>query len=234
MVTRCSCRSRDEMIGSVLPHQPEGPRPRHFVRERGWSQMRRRTLVFCLAVAMMAIGTGGAQAREPVTFGDVQAQFEAAESGGGVIITKKGLETAIPPASPLLHSIRPIKAFFDGRHYCTLDWHLITIALFGTPDEFGLSTQEFKAFLGATTITFKLDGTAIPAAESTAVKTSFFELFGSVPGETFWRAWGNFYAPGVLPVGAHSLTGWGTDPLGTFKLDRITFYIDPAGSGACL
>lgn len=84
----------------------------------------------------------------------------------------------------LLHSIRPIPGFFDGRHYCTLDWHLITIAFFGIPEDVGLSTsREFKAFLMATTVTFELDGIEIPAEETTAVKTANFELFGSFAGE---------------------------------------------------
>jgi hypothetical protein len=146
------------------------------------------------------------------------------------------VDPVAPPGSPLLHSIRPIKAFFDGRHYCTLDWHLITIAYFTSAEELNLSTNnEVKAFLEATTVTFSLDGVPTPAAETTSVKAANSEFTGAVPpGEWFWRAWGNFYAPGVLPVGKHSLTGSGTDPIGSFKLDRITFYIDPVGSGACL
>jgi hypothetical protein len=188
-----------------------------------------------LVGAAMLMVTGIAHAYEPVTQGDVRAQFEAVENGGGVIFDRFGPDNTIPPASPLLHSIRPIKEFFDGRHYCTLDWQLITIAFFASPEEVGLSTtQELKAFLQATTVTFLLDDVETPAAETTTVKTANSDFFGSQPGETFWRAWGNFYAPGVLSIGEHTLTGTGTDPIGTFQLDTITFFIDPVGSGACL
>jgi len=197
--------------------------------------MRRGRGLSMLVGAAILMVTGIAHAYEPVTQGDVRAQFEAVENGGGVIFDMFGPENTIPPASPLLHSIRPIKEFFDGRHYCTLDWQLITIAFFASPEEVGLSTtQELKAFLQAITVTFQLDGVETPAAETTAVKTANSDFFGSQPGETFWRAWGNFYAPGVLSVGSHTLTGTATDPLGTFQLDTITFFIDPVGSGACL
>jgi hypothetical protein len=197
--------------------------------------MRRgRVLSMLVGVAMLMV-TGVAHAYEPVTQGDVRAQFEAVENGGGVIFDRFGPDNTIPPASPLLHSIRPIEAFFDGRHYCTLDWQLISIAFFGSPEEVGLSTTgELKAFFEATTVTFNLDNVEIPAVETTSVKTAKSDFFGSVPGVTFWRAWGNFYAPGVLTVGSHSLTGTVTFPIGTFQLDTITFFIDPVGTGACL
>ena len=189
-----------------------------------------------LAAVLPLVAMPPAHAYEPVTQGDVRAQFEAVENGGGVILSNMGPETTIPPGSPLLHSIRPIKEFFDGRHYCTLDWHLITIATFLSAEELNLSTNnEVMSFLEATTVTFSLDGVPTPAAETTSVKTANSEFTGAVPpGEYFWRAWGNFYAPGVLAVGSHTLTGSITYPIGTFRLDRIKFYIDPVGEGACL
>lgn len=186
---------------------------------------------FGIAVVLSAVP---ASAYEPVKEGDVRAQFQAVENGGAVVFDRFGPENTIPPASPLLHSIRPIKEFFDGRHYCTLDWHLITLAIFFLPEEVSLSSQEVRAILRASVVTFELDNVLTPAAETTAVKTANSEFFGSIPGETFWRAWGNFYAPGVLAVGKHSLTGTFTSPIGGFKLDKITFFIDPVGSGACL
>jgi hypothetical protein len=204
-------------------------------RPRRLIGMEAPVFVLTLIFGIVLTGTGVARAYEPVTFGDVQAQFEAIENGGAVVFSKFGPENTIPPASPLLHSIRPIKEFFDGRHYCTLDWQLITIAFIASPEDVSLSTtDELKAFLEATTVTFSIDGVPTPAAETTAVKTANSGFFEVVPGEVFWRAWGNFYAPGVLPVGKHTLTGSGTDPIESFKLDRITFYIDPVGSGACL
>lgn len=187
------------------------------------------------AVALILAAASPAGAREPVTYGDVQAQFEAVETGGAVIFTSKGFETTIPPASPFLHSIRPIKPFFDERHYCQLDWHLVTIALGGSAEGFAVSTtQEAREVLEGTEVTFKIDNAPVAPQESTAVKTSLNTFFGDVAGESFWRAWGNFYAPAILAVGSHSLTGSVAGPIGSFKLDRITFHIDPAGQGACL
>jgi len=198
--------------------------------------MRRRTFLSALAaVAIVVMTAAGAGAREPVTRGDVQAQFEAVENGGAVISTRKGFETTIPPAGALLHSIRPIDPFFEGRRYCELDWHLVTIALIASPEELGVSTtEELKEIFLATEVTFRIDNVPTPATETTAVKTYLVAEDGT-NGETFWRAWGIFYAPGVLSVGPHSLTGSATIPsIGTFRFDRITFHIDPAGSGACL
>lgn len=196
---------------------------------------RRAGAIVVATVALILAVASPAWAREPVTYGDVRAQFEAVGTGGAVIFTNKGFETAIPPASPFLHSIRPIKSFFDGRRYCELDWHLVTITLGGSAEAFAVSTtQEARAIIENTQVTFKIDNVPVPAQESTAVKTFLNSLLGGVPGESFWRAWGNFYAPAVLPVGSHSLSGSVTSPIGSFRLDRITFHIDPAGQGACL
>lgn len=179
------------------------------------------------AVAMVMMTTGTAVAWEPVTYGDVRAQFEALDTGGAIIRSNQGFDTTIPPAGPFYNSIRPIKPFFDGLRYCDLDWHLVTIAFLVVPGSEGL--------LEETEYTFIIDGVPTPAEETTAIKTVVSpESFG-LPAGSAWRAWGVFYAPGALSVGKHSLTGFSTDPvLGTIRDDRITFSIDPAGSGACL
>lgn len=182
---------------------------------------------FFTATIAMVMMTGIAVAWEPVTYGDVRAQFEAVETGGAVIRSNKGFDTTIPPAGPFYNSIRPIKPFFDGLRYCEMDWHLVTIAYLAEPG--------FDGVLEETQYTFIIDNVPTPAVETTVVKTIVEpESFG-LPAGSIWRAWGIFYAPGALSVGKHSLTGFSTDPVfGTIRADRITFSIDPAGSGACL
>jgi len=176
------------------------------------------------AAAVMVASTPPAVARQAVTRGDVEAQFEAIENAGSVILSNKGFETTIPPAA-VCYSIRPIAAFFEGRHYCELDWQLVTIALFVEP---GL-----RELLEQTDVTFVIDGVPVPAEETTAVKPLLEPAVYGLPPGSLWRAWGNFHSPGDLTVGTHSLTGIVTAPIGTFHLDRIRFHIDPVGEGAC-
>ena len=183
-------------------------------------------IVAIIGVAMLAAPLP-AVARQAVTYGDVRAQFEAVETGGAVIRSNKGFETTIPPADALQHSIRPIAPFFEGRHYCVLDWQLITLAIFFPPELKGLAAE--------TEYTFIIDKVPTPAMETTAVKTLLNPEFFGLPQGWWWRAWGILSAPGALSVGRHSLAGSSTDPVfGTIKDPKITFYIDSAGEGACL
>ena len=80
--------------------------------------MKRAAVILATVATIMLTASNPAGASERVTYGDVRAQFEAVENGGAVIITRKGFETTIPPASPFLHSIRPIQPFFKGLRYC--------------------------------------------------------------------------------------------------------------------
>lgn len=192
----------------------------------------KRLLVVAFGIAMVIAASVPASAREPVTFGDVKAQLEAVETGGGIIRSNNGFFTTIPPAGPFYNSIRPLAPFFDGLRYCDLDWHLVTIALFFDPEDLP-SKEEVKTTLHATEVTFVIDGVETPATETTAVKTILGE--SGLPGQSFWRAWGIFFAPGALSIGSHTLTGFATTPdEPAMGFDQITFHIDPAGQGACL
>jgi len=158
-----------------------------------------RKAFFTATVVMVMMTTGTADAWEPVTYGDVRAQFEALDTGGAVIRTNQGFDTTIPPAGPFYNSIRPIEPFFDGLRHCEMDWHLVTIAFLVEPGSEGL--------LEETEYTFIIDNAPTPAEETTAIKTVVApESFGLPAGST-WRAWGVFYATGGLVGGEAQLDG---------------------------
>jgi hypothetical protein len=177
------------------------------------------------------LATASVTARNPVTYGDVRANFQAVDTGGAVIRSKKGFETTIPPAQGLRHSIRPIQPFFHNLRYCELDWHLITIATVIPEGLFGWSTEEVKAVIKDGVTEFTVAGISTEDIETTpGVKP----VPQTDPRE-WWHAEGVFYAPGVLPVGSHDLSAVTRYSDGfEFFHDDITFHIDAAGTGACL
>jgi hypothetical protein len=89
--------------------------------------------------------------------------------------------------------------------------------------------QDAAVILDATSISFTLDGSPL-ASKRTGIK--------SVPDPSpFVNAYyfnqGRVLSPDALAVGQHQLSVSITDSSGTFE-DGITFFIDAAGTGACL
>ena len=165
--------------------------------------------------------------------GDAEAILNAFGTGGLVILRRRG-ETA--EAAPVDFfgsngSIRPFRdSPWDGRHFCAEDWHVILVAWIDGGDA-SFDHQQARAALDPVTISFTLDGAAL-ATTRTPIKP-----FNDPQRLGLERAWyfqqGKVMASDDLSVGQHQLSVRFTDPTGVAD-DGITFFIDAAGTGACL
>jgi hypothetical protein len=167
--------------------------------------------------------------------GDAQAVLNAFGTGGRVILRRKGETAEASPADFFgSHgSIRPFRGSpWDGRHFCAEDWHVILVAFIdGGDSSFG--HQQAKATLDPVAISFTLDGAPLETTR-TPIKP-----FHNPQAFDLERAWyfqeGKIMSPDDLSVGQHELSARFTDPTsGMDESDGITFFIDAAGTGACL
>lgn len=191
-------------------------------------------LTLALAATLAVAGATARATAVRVTQGDATAVFEAFGNGGWSILRHSHVVLQGAPADGLnsgLTTIRPIRAFFDGNHYCALDWHVIVIAIFDGGDA-SYTAQEFEALRSQTSIAMTLDGQPLPTVR-TASKRFLRDLtfLGITTGYYFQQ--GRVMSPDELSVGAHKLAIEETDPAGGFH-DKITFSVDPPGTGACL
>ena len=71
--------------------------------------------------------TVGSSSQPPhITKGDAQAVFEAAGTGGQMLMRHDKDSPGAPNPDPLRASIRPIASSpWDGAHFCQEDWHVI-------------------------------------------------------------------------------------------------------------
>jgi hypothetical protein len=119
---------------------------------------------------------------------------------------------------------------WDGRHFCSLDWHVIRLGRIEGGDA-SFTRKDAQAIFDTIAISFVLDGAAL-ATERTRIKAvPDPSQFGFVNAYYFIQ--GRVMAPAELSIGQHALSVQVTDSVGTFA-DQITFFIDPAGTGACL
>jgi hypothetical protein len=170
-----------------------------------------------------------------ITRGDAQAVFNAFGTAGRVILRKRG-ETAEAAPADFLGSHGSIRPFggspWDGGHFCAEDWHVILIAFIDGGDA-SFGHQQAKASLDPLAINFTLDGDPLDTTR-TPIKP-----FNDAQAFDLERAWyfqeGRIMSPDDLSVGQHELTVRFTDPAsGLDESDGITFFIDAAGTGACL
>jgi hypothetical protein len=161
-------------------------------------------------LATVPVGTVSAAVR--VTEADAYAALRSADS-------RADFEASIYPFQE------------EGRHYCALDWHVAKIAFVDGGDR-SFTKTDAEASLNAISATFILDG-AVLATERTKIKryhdaASFdFEI-------AYYFQEGRVLAPADLAVGQHTLGVSVTDPkYGDFDVST-TFFIDAAGTGACL
>jgi hypothetical protein len=168
-----------------------------------------------------------------VTRGGAQAVLEAA-GGAGRIIRRKGVVQFGTPGDPdLKATIRPFSGSpFDGRHYCTTDWHVILVAEISGGDS-SFSEQDAKNELDQVTLAFTLDGAVLPT-KRTAIKR-FLDPTSFVPewDKAYYFQQGRVMSLDELAVGSHSVS-FTEVILGEESQDGITFFIDPEGESACL
>jgi hypothetical protein len=171
--------------------------------------------------------------RQRVTRGDAQAVLNAFPNAGR-IIRRQGVVQSSTPADPELRAtIRPFSfpgSPFDGRHYCVEDWHVIVVAEIVGGDR-SYSEQDAVTELSTITLTFTLDGVELPTSRMPVKRFLDPAPFGLE--EAYFFQQGTLMSPNELSVGSHSLSYKEVSPLGEYG-DGITFFIDPAGTGACL
>jgi len=169
--------------------------------------------------------------RRRVTRGDAQAVLSAFPNAGR-IIRRQDIVRFNTPADPELRAtIRPFSfpgSPFNGRHYCAEDWHVIVVAEIAGGDR-SFSEQDAIAELSPITLTFTLDGTELPTSRGP------IKRFGDPEPleEAYFFQQGALLSPSELSAGSHSASFAEVSPLGEYE-DGITFFIDPAGGGACL
>jgi hypothetical protein len=196
----------------------------------------RKTTIPITVLVLALLVAAGAQATAPrVTQGEAQAIFEAFDNGGWAVRLHAGsLEGA--PADFLPDSLARISPNppWDGRHFCSLDWHVITLAIFdGNAAGESRTNQEIREFLSQIDVIFTLDGAPLDTMRTAIKRFLNPERFGLVDG--YWFAEGQVMAPTDLSVGQHTLQATvlvpGEEP---DVSDPITFFIDAPGTGACL
>jgi hypothetical protein len=190
-----------------------------------------KMLLACAAAALVAAMLGGLAAADSgrATKGDAQAVLEAFGNGGRAILLHSGTAVGAPSEGTADGiAIRPLGGSpFDGEHYCALDWHTILIPIFDQGPR-----QAFAAELDGTVVTFTLDGAPL-AVTQTAIKRFLTpQAFGLT--DAHFSQWGRVMSPADLAPGTHTLTVLVTTPGMPDYTDGITFFVDPAGTGACL
>ena len=184
----------------------------------------KKTIAILALVALFGSSVAAASTR--ATRGDATAVLNAFGSGGWAVLNHSPAAVGAP-ANGLCGqvTIRPFSGSpCDGAHYCALDWHTIVLADF----EPGPYTAA-AAVIGALDFRFTLDGAALPVTKTPV------QRFLRIPStELYYSQWGRVMAPGDIAPGAHSLSVVETDAGTPVFSDGITFFVDPAGTGACL
>ena len=168
-----------------------------------------------------------------VTRGDAQAVLNAFPNAGRIIRRNEVVRFNTPADPEVRATIRPFSgSIFDGRHYCVEDWHVIVVAEIAGGDH-SFSEQDARAELNPITLTFTLDGAELPTDRGPIKRFLDPSSFEEGWEEAYFFQQGALLSPSDLSAGSHSVSYTEDSPLGHFE-DSITFFIDPAGQGACL
>jgi hypothetical protein len=125
-------------------------------------------------------------------------------------------------------------SFFNQKHYCVLDWHVISLALIwgNVPGESLTNTQIFDIMAGIKTV-FTLDGTTLVTSRTPAKRFTNADFAGGT--DNFYANEGRIMAPTDLTVGRHTLQAVGFQTgLKPETIGKISFFIDSAETGTCI
>lgn len=184
--------------------------------------------------ANAATNTGGGQSSDPrrISRGDAEAVFQAAGTGGQMLILHTKVSPGAPNPDPLRASIRPIVGSqWDGAHFCQEDWHVILQGDVEGGDK-SFTKQDAQQIMDGIQIVLTLDGKSLQTTRTAIKRFTNPEARGFQ--EAWWFAEGRLMAPTDLGVGSHQLDLTESDPSGQVDQHGITFYIDAAGTGACV
>jgi len=192
-----------------------------------------QALLVLVAAFALVVGASASATSSRIARGDAQAVFQAASAGGAAIRLHSG-QVVGPAQGAAADGVR-INAFgpWDGRRYCSLDWHVISINLNdgNLPGE-SRTRQEISEALSLVEVAYILDGVALEL-DRTAVKPNVdAAALGLVEGLYFTS--GRVMAPDELAIGQHTLRIVITDPSGLIADSQITFFVDAAETGACI
>jgi hypothetical protein len=190
----------------------------------------RKLICLIAVVAFAAAAAAAAVADSPrITRGDAQAIFEARFTGDFAIATHSPtLEGA--PAQDALGRILPF-AVFNGRHFCSLDWHSLSLFFYDFGDRAFVAGE-----LAPYVYDWTLDGAPL-ATETTAVTRVdpdwLFATWGTSEG--YGAGNGAILPPDALAPGAHTAHLVVTDSSnGSIVFDNgLTFIVDPPDVGTC-
>lgn len=179
-----------------------------------------RTVLVLTLVAAIAAAAGTARADSTrITRGDATAIAQSM-FGGAVAIRTNAPTLEGAPVQTQLGRIAP---FVSGRHYCSLDWHVISL-YFIEPE---LDHEATAAEAAAVVFNWTLDGAAL-ATQDAGVKAAY-------PADWYFGSYA-IVSPDALAVGTHTLSVVATDTRdGSIAFaNTVTFTIDPADSGTCV
>jgi hypothetical protein len=166
-------------------------------------------------------------ARCRATRGDANAVLNTFGNGGWAVINHSDVARRGRVDQQI--QIRP-HPFFDGRHYCALDWHTIVVAMIEGGDR-PFPRQQAAALIADISVQLTLDGAPL-AISQTAVKRFLNpQRFGLEAA--FYSRWGRVMQPSDLAVGEHELSMEASTSAGDFIQNTINFFIDADGTGAC-
>ena len=168
------------------------------------------------------------------TRGDAEALFNAGSTGGFAVISHGGVVVGAP--ADRSQRIGPGQNF-EGFRVCATDWHVMFIDL--SVDDVSDNTHtlaEARLAFAMIAVTYELDGAPL-ATKVTPVKPRLGDPTALEPGATvaFSQHTGAILAPDALGVGPH------TERVRIYigdvlygDLGDVTFFVDPARTGACL
>lgn len=188
--------------------------------------MKHAMRIAVLVALLMGAGGGIASASpDRISRGEAQAVLNAGGSGGGAIHNHGGGNGAPADAD----SQAAIRVYYDnGLHYCVEDWHVITLAQIIRTT----SMREARMILDPLVMTFALDGSLL---ETTRTPIKAFLNQNFVEKKGYYFAQGRLMAPGELTVGSHVQVVTVNDPsVPEVAVRTNQFFIDAAGTGACL
>ncbi len=167
-----------------------------------------------------------------ISRGDAEAVFEAAGTGGQILLRHSTVVPGAPNPGGLRASIRPIPdSPFDRAHFCQQDWHVILQGDIEGGDK-PFTKQDAEQIMNSLQIVLTLDGEPLQTTR-TAVKR-FDNPEGRGLEEAWWCAWGHLLAPDDIKVGSHQLDVTITDASGDVSQQGITFVIDAKDTGVCV
>ena len=183
-------------------------------------------LVAVLAVCVSIFPSAASASSDRVSQGEAQAIFNAGLQGGSALLFTspgRGFAAAADDAS-----IRPY--FENGNHYCVLDWHVIGLFVIDT----GSSLQEATASFEPLMLTFTLDGRALTTERTPVKAVAEPALLGADTAYSIQQ--GAIMSPSDLAVGSHTLVVTAFNPENPDDNGKLKtkFYVDPAGTGACI